>query len=97
MLERVLAAEPPSGAPPEVLMRHALAEAAKLAAYESARADTLLARSQALDERETALEARERALEAHPAARAVVVAQRRWRHPALRPLRAVVGRLRGRS
>jgi len=96
VLERVLAAEPPSGAPPEVLMRHALAEAAKLAAYESARADTLLARSQALDERETALEARERALEAHPAARALVVARRRWRHPALRPLRAVAGRLRGR-
>jgi len=62
-LQRVLAVDPPPAAAPGELMRHALAEVAKLAAYESARRDDLLARAQALDARETEIARRERALE----------------------------------
>ena len=53
-LERILAADPPPGAAPGELMRHALAEAAKLSAYESARADELRAWGARLQERDTA-------------------------------------------
>ena len=55
VLERVLEADEPSGADPGETMRGALAEAAKLSAYESARADELREWARRLDARDAEL------------------------------------------